>query len=132
MGATDGGDRRRPKSKPISQWTAWDYAALGIGEPIDHDTNGVPQYAEYHPVPLAAQTQGAEPVVRPTIDGSLLAIVNHWRYVQADLMAIYGIDLWDPAILARPWPGVRTAIFALLDHPDSLLRRALTIREAQA
>ena len=58
--------------------------------------------------------------------------MNNWRYVQADLLAIYHLDLYDPAVLARPWPGVRGAIFALLDHPDSLLRRALTIREAQS
>lgn len=62
------------------------------------------------------------------IDGSLLAIVENWRLVVADLMDA-GIDLWDPAIRARPWPGIRTLIFSLLE-PDSTsrLRRALTRR----
>ncbi|GMA33505.1 hypothetical protein [Litorihabitans aurantiacus] len=46
----------------------------------------------------------------------------------ADLLAIYHLDLYDPAVLTRPWLGVRTAIFALFTHPDSLLRRALTRR----
>lgn len=62
------------------------------------------------------------------MDGSTLAMVTHWRLVAADLLAIYGLDLYDPAVLARPWPGVRTAIHALYDHPDSRLRRALTRR----
>lgn len=44
------------------------------------------------------------------------------------MLAIYHLDLYDPAVLARPWPGIRTAIFALFTHPDSLLRRALTRR----
>jgi hypothetical protein len=45
--------------------------------------------------------------------------------VIADLAEIYGVDLYDPQVLARPWPGVRTMLFALLDHPNSRLRRAL-------
>lgn len=44
------------------------------------------------------------------------------------MLAIYHLDLYDPAVLARPWLGVRHALYALLDHPDSLLRRALTRR----
>jgi hypothetical protein len=62
---------------------------------------------------------------KSTVDGSLLAIVTHWRLVIADLAEIYGVDLYDPQVLARPWPGVRTMLFALLDHPNSRLRRAL-------
>lgn len=42
-----------------------------------------------------------------------------------DLAALYGLDLYDPAVLARPWPGVRTLILGLIDHPKSLLRAAL-------
>ena len=128
MVATGRAGRCRGKTvKPISEWTAHDYADLGIGEPYDVDTNGVPLYREYRPVPLAAQ-QAEAPATRPPVDGSLLAIVEHWRYVIADLLTIYHLDLYDPAVLARPWPGVRTAIFALLDHPDSRLRVALTRR----
>ncbi|MDR6142035.1 hypothetical protein QE375_001589 [Microbacterium foliorum] len=35
-----------------------------------------------------------------------------------------GVDLYDSAVLARPWPGVRTLIFSLLDT-DTRLRAAL-------
>ena len=41
---------------------------------------------------------------------------------------VYGLDLYDPAVLARPWPGVRTMIFALLERPHGHLRAALTRR----
>jgi hypothetical protein len=65
----------------------------------------------------------------PEVDGSLLAIVTHWRVVVADLAQHFGVDLYDPAVLDRPWPGVRTMIFALLDMPESRLRRVLTIQK---
>ena len=58
----------------------------------------------------------------------MLGIVSHWRCVVADLAEFFGVDLYDPAVLARPWPGVRTMIHALLDMPESRLRRALLIR----
>lgn len=62
------------------------------------------------------------------VDGSLLAIVDHWRLVVADLLDA-GIDLWDPAVRARPWPGIRTKIFSLLEPgATSRLRAALTRR----
>ena len=64
----------------------------------------------------------------PEVDGSLLGIVTHWRLVRVDLARFFGVDLYDPTVLARPWPGVRTMIFALLDMPESWLRQALTIR----
>jgi len=64
----------------------------------------------------------------PTIDGSLSAIAAHWRIVVAEMAEVYGVDLYDPAILARPWPGVRTMIFALLERPHGHLRAALTRR----
>ncbi|MDJ1113239.1 hypothetical protein [Microbacterium dauci] len=47
--------------------------------------------------------------------------------MEADLAKEYGVDLWDPAILARPWPGIRTMIFSLLDSPTRL-RAVLTRR----
>jgi hypothetical protein len=60
------------------------------------------------------------------VDGSILALVTHWRLVVAEL-AERGVDLYDPAVLARPWPGVRTLIFSLLDS-NTRLRAALTRR----
>jgi len=73
------------------------------------------------PAPVAAEVKA------PEVDGSLLAIVTHWRVVVADLAQHFGVDLYDPAVLDRPWPGVRTMLFALLDMPESRLRRVLTI-----
>ena len=60
------------------------------------------------------------------MDTSILAILENWRAVVADFLTIYHLDLHDPAVLNRPWLGVRTALYALLDNPASLLRRALT------
>ncbi|TFD09825.1 hypothetical protein E3T26_14450 [Cryobacterium sp. TMT1-21] len=60
------------------------------------------------------------------IDGSLLALVTNWRLVIAEL-AERGIDLYDPAVLARPWPGVRAVIFSLIDS-NTRLRAVLTRR----
>ena len=62
-----------------------------------------------------------------TIDGSLLALVTNWKLVVADLASEFGVDLYDPAVLARPWPGVRTMIFSLIDSPTRL-RAVLTKR----
>ena len=64
----------------------------------------------------------------PKVDGSLLGIVTNWRLVVADLAQHFGVDLYDPAVLARPWPGVRIMIHSLLDMPESRLRRALLFR----
>ncbi|WHP18840.1 hypothetical protein [Cellulomonas sp. ES6] len=81
-------------------------------------------------MPEAMRPAPTATVVKPPeVDGSLLAIVTHWRVVVADLAQYFGVDLYDPTVLARPWPGVRTMIFALLDMPESRLRRELTIRE---
>lgn len=55
----------------------------------------------------------------PQVDGSWLAIVMNWRIVVAELME-RGVDLYDPAVRARPWPGVRTLIFSLLETPTRL------------
>ena len=62
-----------------------------------------------------------------TVDGSLLALVTNWKLVVADLSSEFGVDLYDPAVLARPWPGVRTMIFSLIDMPTRL-RAVLTRR----
>ncbi|WP_169834214.1 hypothetical protein [Oerskovia enterophila] len=40
-----------------------------------------------------------------------------------DLAHLYGIDLYDPAVLARPWPGIRTMILSLLHRPSALADR---------
>lgn len=84
--------------------------------------------------PLPPDMEPEEPTAtadpeKPTVDTSWLAIVTHWRYVAVDLITLHGVDLWDPAVRARPWPGVRNLIFSLLE-PDSpsRLRRALTRR----
>lgn len=75
---------------------------------------------ELRPAAPTAQVTGAQ------VDGSLLALVSHWRLVVAEVAEVYGLDLHDPAVLARPWPGVRTMIFALLERPGGWLRAALT------
>jgi hypothetical protein len=59
----------------------------------------------------------------PKLDTSWLAIVSHWRIVVAELME-RGVDLYDPALRARPWMGVRALIFSLIDS-DTRLRAAL-------
>lgn len=77
----------------------------------------------------AAPTGPTGDASTPTVDGSLLAILTHWRYVVVDLMTLHHVDLWDERVRARPWPGVRTLVFSLLE-PDSKsrLRQALTRR----
>lgn len=45
-----------------------------------------------------------------------------------DLSEFHGIDLFDPAVQARPWLGIRTLIYGLLSDPRSRLRRALPRR----
>lgn len=104
--------------------TAEDWAPYGIGEP---DADG--WYPDYRPVPAnlkPAHEGPSAPTGKPEIDMSWLAIVQNWRIVVAELME-RGIDLYDPAVRARPWPGVRTLIFSLLDSPTRL-REALTRR----
>lgn len=79
-------------------------------------------------LPTAPAEVPAESDKPAQIDSSILAIVEHWRLVVADLMDA-GIDLWDPAVRHRPWPGVRTKIFSLLEPGStSRLRAALTRR----
>ncbi|OYC97207.1 hypothetical protein [Microbacterium sp. Yaish 1] len=74
-----------------------------------------------------AAVTGSSPAGAAQVDGSLLALVTNWRLVVADMAKEYGVDLFDPIVLARPWPGVRTMIFSLLDSPTRL-REALTRR----
>lgn len=49
----------------------------------------------------------------------------HWDLVIRDLADTYGIDLYDPTVLARPWPGIRILMWGLIHEPSRLLR-ALT------
>jgi hypothetical protein len=60
------------------------------------------------------------------VDISASALVRNWRAVVAEL-AMKGVDLYDPAVLARPWPGVRALLFTLIDSPTRL-REVLTRR----
>ncbi len=80
-------------------------------------------------LPEAPAPDAPADVGKPSeVDSSLLGIVTHWRLVVADLLD-HGIDLWDPAVRARPWPGIRTLIFSLLEPgSNSRLRAALTRR----
>ena len=105
--------------------TAADYAPWGIGEP---DADG--WYSDYRPIPqhLKPSHEGpASPTGKPQVDTSWLAIVRHWRIVVADLAREFHIDLYDPEVRRRPWPGVRTMIFSLIESPTRL-REALMIR----
>lgn len=114
-----GGRQKRPKRLV----TAEDYAPYGIGEP---DAEG--WYPDYHPIPESAKPQAVNAAPTKTdIDYSIFGLVSNWRSVIADLMK-QGIDLYDPAVRERPWPGVRTLIFDLIDTPGSRIREALTRR----
>jgi hypothetical protein len=48
--------------------------------------------------------------------------------VLADLSELHGIDLFDPAVRARPMLGVRGLIFDLVHDPRSRLHHALPRR----
>ncbi|WP_102193212.1 hypothetical protein [Microbacterium aurantiacum] len=75
-------------------------------------------------MPTRLRPAKVAPAVTGTpIDTSWLAIVNHWRIVVAELME-RGVDLYAADVRARPWPGVRTLIFSLIDS-DTRLRAAL-------
>lgn len=111
--------------------TAEDWAPFGIGEP---DADGwYPDYrtppAEMRPEPVAVTGKGA----REVVDSSWFAIVTHWHLASRDL-ADRGVNLFDPAVRAQPWPWLRVLVEGLLDPPLSAfapptrLRAALTIR----
>lgn len=103
--------------------TAEDWAPYGIGEP---DANG--WYPDYRPVPEELKPENVARLASevPDLDYSLLALVTNWQLVVAEL-AERGVDLYDPAVRRRPWPGIRTLIFSLYDSP-SRLRAVLTRR----
>jgi hypothetical protein len=105
--------------------TVEDWAEYGIGAP---DENGI--YPDYRMPPAEVRPEPTAPVNASAaqVDRSWLAIVKHWRLVIADLAQFFQVDLYDHAVRARPWMGVRTMIFALLEMPESRLRRALTRR----
>lgn len=73
----------------------------------------------------AVATPGApdEKDTAPSLDVTWMWLVEHWQLVIADLSLHHHVDLYDEAVRARPWPGVRTMIFSLLDS-DTRLRRA--------
>lgn len=103
-------------------------APYGVGEP---DADG--WYPDYRPMPAELRPQAVAAQARePRVDWSLGALLAHWRLVVADLAEHFGVDLYDPAVRSRPCQGVRTMTFALLEMPESRLRRALTIREVTA
>lgn len=101
--------------------TAEEWAPYGIGEP---DAEG--WYPDYRTPPdlkpEAPKAEAAGQAAGRNIWWS--DILPHWDRVVCDMAARYGIDLYDPAVLARPWPGVRTMIFGLING-DGQLARAL-------
>lgn len=79
-------------------------------------------YSDYRRPPANVAPEPASPPSTSKtsdLDDSLTALVEHWRIVVAELME-RGVDLYDPAVRARPWPGVRTLIFSLLDTSPRL------------
>ncbi len=99
-------------------------APYGIGTP---DEDG--WYPDYRPLPphlIPDPAPAAASPSAPQLDLSVLGLLGAWRIVVAEL-ALRGIDLYDPVVRARPWPGVRAAIYLLIDQPGPL-REALTRR----
>ena len=95
--------------------TLEEWAPYGIGEP---DADGV--YPDYRvpaelrpPAPSAVGTSGGRTVWWADI-------VPLWHLVARDLAERYHLDLHDPAVLARPWPGIRNLILGLLSEPSRL------------
>lgn len=62
------------------------------------------------------------------IDDSWTAITRRWGLLVADLSELHRLDLFDPAVLTRPWVGVRTLIFDLIHDPRSRLHHSLPRR----
>lgn len=114
-GAREG--RRGPKSTPPTTLEEW--AAYGIGEP---DADGL--YADYRvPPELKPPAPGQSGAGERRAHYGWWHLAQHWDAVHTDLAEIYGVDLHDPAVLARPWPGVRLLIVSLLTRPCRLLTR---------
>lgn len=106
--------------------TAEDWAPYGKGTP---DADG--WYPDYRTPPESVRPEKTAAVTsqpQVQIDESITGIVTHWRIVVAELAERFHVDLYDPAVRARPWPGVRTMIFTLLQTPGSRLREALIRR----
>lgn len=129
MGTSGGGwqaGELAPKS--AADFTPEDWAAFGVGEVLGHDANGIPIYEDYNPpaesLAMAASTDSAP--AKREVDFTLYGLLSNWRLV-VDELGRLGIDLYDAEVLARPWPGIRTVIFGLLDR-DTLLRAVLTRR----
>lgn len=79
-------------------------------------------------MPAELRPEAVSTSSRPEVDESMGALLTHWRLLVVDLAQFFHVDLYDPAVRARPCQGIRTMAFALLDMPESRLRRALTIR----
>lgn len=93
--------------------TVEEWAPYGIGEP---DADG--WYPDYR---VPASLKPAAPTA--TTAGRQVwwtDIVAYWDLVHRDLAERYHLDLHDPAVLARPWPGVRNLILGLLTEPSRL------------
>ncbi|MGV8972915.1 MAG: hypothetical protein ACOH10_11385 [Rhodoglobus sp.] len=99
---------------PKSPQTDEEWAEYGIG---DADEFGI--FPDYRTPPGLIHPKAATGRAYWWAD-----VVGHWDLVIADLAERFGIDLYDPAVLARPWPGVRTLILGLL-RVDSRLANAL-------
>jgi hypothetical protein len=108
--------------------TVEEWARYGVGEA---DADGI--FPDYRVPPEVAASWSKSPTAQTSDEGAAIAatswldLVEHWPLVHADLSSKHGLLLDDPAVLALPWPGVRTLIFSLLDEPTRL-RGALTTR----
>jgi|GEM_PF-1637784 len=91
-----------------------EWAQYGVGEP---DADGL--YPDYR---VPAHLKPAAPATDDRRSIWWTDIVGHWDLVIQDLAERYRIDLYDPAVLARPWPGIRTLILGLLSVPSRLSR----------
>ena len=103
-------------ARPKNPTTLEEWAIYGVGEP---DEDGL--YPDYR-IPSNLKPKAAAPTGGRTFWWS--DIVPHWGAVVVDLSELHHVDLHDPAVLARPWPGVRSMIFGLL-QADSRLANAL-------
>lgn len=49
-------------------------------------------------------------------------LLDHWGHVEADLHEVFGIDLWAPGALDRPWPWLKARVEALLTTQSRVAR----------
>lgn len=82
----------------------------------------------WRPAPTETTTRGLRVTWRQ--------LDHHWALIEADLHERFGIDLWAPGVLDRPWPWLRSRIGALLATPPNLVpaitRDGFTLRRAPA